>query len=128
MSDLVERFVANATRNGLIVHRGGIPPELAGAVASRAAYALADPGSVVVVASPEEPRTRSLLPYVHVAVVAEDRILPDLATLLVTVRGALPSSMAVITGPSRSADIENTLTLGVHGPGEQHVAIVPPGA
>jgi L-lactate utilization protein LutC len=124
MSSLLERFVANAERNGLVVHLDGVP-DLPGAAVSRALWALADPGAIVIAASPEEPRARSLLAEVHVAVVADDRILPDLGALLAAVAGSLPSSLAIVSAPSKSADIENTLTLGVHGPREQHVAVVP---
>ena len=123
MSELIERFVANAERNGLIVHRGAIPA-LPDAGRSRAIYGLADPGSVVLAASPEEPRARSLLPDVHIAVLEESLVLPDLAALLARMSGELPSSMAIVSGPSKSADIEQVLALGVHGPREQHVALV----
>jgi L-lactate utilization protein LutC len=123
---LVERFAANLKRNGFRVHYRVAPP-FVGSTTSLALYALADPGSVVLAASPEEPRARSLLPDVHVTVVPEDRILPGLPELLATVGGSLPSSLVIVTGPSRSADIEQTLTIGVHGPREEHVVIVPPG-
>jgi L-lactate dehydrogenase complex protein LldG len=123
--DLIELFAANCARNGMTVHRGE-PPAIPGASVSRARYGLADPGSVVVFAGPEEPRARSLLPDVHVAVVEPDDILPDLPALLRAVRGELPSSLAIISGPSRSADIEMTLAIGVHGPCEQHVVIRSP--
>ena len=89
-------------------------------------YALADTGSLVFFASPEEPRLISLLPPVHLAVVESARILTGLDELLE--RTPLPaditSSMVLITGPSRTADIEQILVRGVHGPGELHVVIV----
>lgn len=124
MSDLVDLFVTNAGRNGLIVHRGAVP-DLPGAVSSRAVFGLADPGSVVFAASPDEPRARSLLPDVHIGVLEERLVLPDLAALLERLDGELPSSLAIVSGPSRSADIEQVLALGVHGPREQHVALLP---
>ena len=123
MSDLIEQFIANAERNGLIVHRGAIP-KLPDAGQTRAIYGLADPGSVVFAASPSEPRASSLLPDVHVAVLEERLLLPDLASLLTELDGELPSSLAIVSGPSKSADIEQILALGVHGPREQHVALV----
>ena len=123
MSELIEQFVLNAERNGLIVHRGAIP-DLPGAGQTRAIYGLADPGSVVFAASPEEPRAGSLLPDVHIAVLEERNMLPDLATLFSRVGGNLPSSLAIVSGPSKSADIEQILALGVHGPREQHVALL----
>lgn len=123
MSDLIEQFVANAERNGLIVHRGEVP-DIADAGISKAIYGLADPGSVVFAASPEEPRARSILPDVHIAVLEETRVLADLSALFSELDGELPSSLAIVSGPSRSADIEQILVLGVHGPKEQHVALV----
>lgn len=124
MSGLVDRFRAACERNGLVVHVGDVPA-IDGAVVSRARYGLADPGSVVLAASPEEPRGRSILPEIHVAVLDEADILPDLAALLRAVRGALPSSLVIVSGPSRTADIEMTLAVGVHGPREQHVVVRP---
>src|SRR5438105_7432393 len=121
---LVEQFVRNAEAAGFRVHRGEAPA-LEGAGVSRALYGLAETGSVVLAASPDEPRGRSLLPAVHVSLLAEDRILPGLAELFEAVGSDLPSALAIVTGPSRSADIEQKLVVGVHGPGEVHVVLLP---
>jgi L-lactate utilization protein LutC len=88
-------------------------------------YALADTGTVVLFSSPEEARMISLLPPAHIAVVPRDRILTGLDELftLVPDPAALSSSMVFITGPSRTADIEQILVRGVHGPGELHVVV-----
>ncbi len=89
-------------------------------------YALADTGTLVMLSSRDEARMISLLPPVHLAVVAKERILTGLDELL----SVLPkpaeqtSSMVLITGPSRTADIEQILIRGVHGPGEIHVVVV----
>jgi L-lactate dehydrogenase complex protein LldG len=123
VSDLVETFARNAEAIGFRVHRGPAP-ELDGAGVSEAAYGLADTGSVVLLASPGEPRARSLLPDVHVSLLREDRILPGLAELFAELGTDLPSAVAIVTGPSRSADIEQRLAVGVHGPGEVHVVLV----
>ena len=122
--ELVEEFVRNAEIAGFHVHRGS-PPEIEGAGVSEALYGLADTGSVVLAASPEEPRARSLLPDVHVSLLRENRVLPGLEDLFAALDGDLPSALAIVTGPSRSADIEQRLTIGVHGPGEVHVVLVP---
>jgi L-lactate dehydrogenase complex protein LldG len=124
---LIELLSANLKRNGFQVHYRVVPP-LEGATVSEALYALADPGSVVLAASPGEPRARSLLPLVHITTVTEDRVLPGLDELFATVGAQLPSNLAIVSGPSRSADIEQILALGVHGPREEHVVILPPGA
>jgi L-lactate utilization protein LutC len=60
---------------------------------------------------------------VHVSLLAADRIRPGLAELFAAVGDRLPSALAIVTGPSRSTDIEQTLAVGVHGPGEVHVVI-----
>lgn len=90
-----------------------------------AAYALADTGSLVML-SAEESRLASLLPPIHVAVVRRDQIVSGLDELLTAV--PLPAersaSLVVITGPSRTADIEQILVRGVHGPGELHVVLI----
>jgi L-lactate dehydrogenase complex protein LldG len=121
---LIDRFVANAEAVGVVVHRGE-PPEIDGAERSTASYGLADMGSVVLAAGPDEPRSRHLLPEVHVAVLSERRILAGLAELFAAVGSDLPSALAIVTGPSRSADIEQRLVIGVHGPREVHVVLVP---
>jgi L-lactate dehydrogenase complex protein LldG len=123
MTGLADRFAENAASAGFHVHRGAAP-ELPKAGVSEALYGLADTGSVVLAASPDEPRSRSLLPFVHVSVLREDRILPGLEDLFAAVGDDLPSALAIITGPSRSADIEQRLVVGVHGPGEVHVVLV----
>jgi L-lactate dehydrogenase complex protein LldG len=123
VSELVETFVRNAEAAGFHVHREQAP-ELPGAETSQAVYGLADTGSVVLASGPEEPRARSLLPEVHVSLLAEERILPGLDELFAALGRDLPSALAIVTGPSRSADIEQSLTVGVHGPGEVHVVLL----
>jgi L-lactate dehydrogenase complex protein LldG len=120
---LVDEFVRNAEAAGFHVHRGEQPP-LEGAGVSTALYGLASTGSVVLAASPDEPRANSLLPAVHVSLLREDRIVPGLAEVFDALADDLPSALAIVTGPSRSADIEQKLAVGVHGPGEVHVVLV----
>src|ERR1022692_4021633 len=89
-------------------------------------YALSDTGTLVVIASPAESRLVSLLPPAHLAVVPVERILTGLDELftLLPDPAAQTSSMVLITGPSRTADIEQILVRGVHGPGQVTVVIV----
>jgi L-lactate dehydrogenase complex protein LldG len=89
-------------------------------------YALADTGTLVMIASPQEARMISLLPPAHIAVVPKDRILTGLDELFTVVPrpAEITSSMVLITGPSRTADIEQILVRGVHGPGQITVVIV----
>jgi L-lactate dehydrogenase complex protein LldG len=89
-------------------------------------YVLADTGTLVMLSSPQEARMVSLLPPAHIAVVERGRILTGLDELF----SILPrpaeqsSSMVLITGPSRTADIEQILVRGVHGPGQITVIVV----
>lgn len=125
MSGLVETFMRNAQAAGFVVHRGATP-DLGGAAVSRAAYGVAETGSVVLAAGPTEPRARHLLHEVHVSLLREDGIVAGLADLFAAVGGSLPSALAIVTGPSRSADLEQRLVVGVHGPREVHVVLEPP--
>jgi L-lactate dehydrogenase complex protein LldG len=126
---LVDDFAVAAAASGAHVHRDVDPAEIVAgrsedeAGVSRAAFGLADTGSVVLAAGPEEPRARSLLPPVHVTILEAERILPGLADLFRELGAELPSALAIVTGPSRTADIEQKLVIGVHGPGEVHIVI-----
>ena len=113
---LVDDFVANAEAVGCRVHRGAAP-ELDGAGVSHGAV------------RPRRHRARSCwrrrrtsrgrtrsCPDVHVTLLREDRILPGLDELFAALGDDLPSALAIVTGPSRSADIEQKLAVGVHGP------------
>ena len=93
---------------------------------SGAAYALADPGALVMVSSAEQERLVSLLPPSHIAVVSAERVLSGLDELFLTMPdpAELTSSMVLIGGPSRTGDIEMILTLGVHGPREVSLVVV----
>jgi len=89
--------------------------------------ALADTGTLALVSGPGKGRLASLLPPVHIALVARNKLYPSLPAFLmanptVTAEG---SNLILITGPSRTGDIEMTLTMGVHGPGEIHTIITP---
>jgi L-lactate dehydrogenase complex protein LldG len=93
---------------------------------TEADYALADTGTLVVLARPGQPRLASLLPPVHVALLDAARILPHLDALLAELeadRTRLTSCLTLITGPSRTADIEKKIVLGAHGPKELHVVL-----
>ena len=83
-----------------------------------ATAAIAETGSLILTSGSDRPLTASLLPNIHLAILNKDDIMPDLkqAFLLNSIRAA--SSTVLISGPSRTADIEMTLTVGVHGPGQ----------
>lgn len=89
-------------------------------------YALADSGTLVLLANRSQPRTISLLPPIHIAILEPQQIvrgLDDLFALLPPDRRQVSSAITLITGPSRTADIELTLVVGVHGPQELHVVM-----
>ena len=89
-------------------------------------YALGDTGTLVMLASPAEARLVSLLPPAHIAIVPIDRLLSGLDELFTILPNPAEqtSSMVLITGPSRTADIEQILVRGVHGPGQISVFLV----
>jgi L-lactate dehydrogenase complex protein LldG len=102
----------------------------AGVGVSGVDYALADTGTLVLLARKGQARSISLVPPVHIAIVKPDQMisgLDDLFQLLRFEKGVsdLGSAVTFITGPSRTADIELTLVVGVHGPQELHVVIIP---
>ena len=93
-----------------------------------AEYAVAASGTIAMAASSHHPRSASLLPPIHIAVIRQEQLLPDLAALAERIRHDFPerpsSGFALITGPSRTADIEQTLSIGVHGPGKLYVMML----
>jgi L-lactate dehydrogenase complex protein LldG len=97
---------------------------------SGADYLVAETGSIIALARPDEPRSLSLLPPVHIVVATRAALLPDLFDLFAALGaepGAVPnvpSCLTIITGPSKTGDIELKLVTGVHGPGEVHAVLV----
>jgi len=79
-------------------------------------WALADTGTLVQDATAVDKRLVSTLPTIHVALIATSGLRPDMPTLLGEARPDNAGYLAMITGPSRTADIERVLTIGVHGP------------
>ncbi|MBF0476773.1 MAG: lactate utilization protein [Deltaproteobacteria bacterium] len=90
-------------------------------------YALADSGTLVILAGPGTRRSFSLLPPVHLALVPAANILPDLDALFKLLGqdqgpvNQMGQVMTFITGPSKTGDIEFNLVMGVHGPGRTEV-------
>ena len=92
-------------------------------------YAIADTGTLVLLTNKNQPRTVSLLPPIHLAIVRPENLVRNINDLFVILKSKLQEGahitncMTFITGPSRTADIELNLTLGVHGPKELYVVI-----
>jgi len=83
---------------------------------SQMEWALADTGSLVQDQSAVEQRLVSTLPSIHIALVAAGNILDGKSALFARINPSTSRYIAFITGPSRTADIERVLTIGVHGP------------
>jgi len=86
-------------------------------------WGLADTGTVVQDATDPALRLVSTLPEVHVALLSADRILPSLADVLPKLGPGRSPYISFVTGPSRTADIERVLTIGVHGPSRLVVVV-----
>jgi len=88
-------------------------------------WAIAETGSLVIKSDPRHGRAISLVPMVHVAVVEAKNCLPDLIDLMeILGREGVGNNVTIITGPSKTADIEGALVTGVHGPGELQVFVL----
>jgi L-lactate dehydrogenase complex protein LldG len=83
---------------------------------SQADWGLANTGTLVQDATAVEQRLVSSLPEIHIALLSSGRLLPDLPTLFPKLNPRKAAYISFITGPSRTADIERVLTIGVHGP------------
>lgn len=89
-----------------------------------AQWAIAETGTLVLDMAEERHRLASLLPPIHIALLPHARILANLGEALKTLPRPLPPCVTFVTGPSRTADIELQLVVGVHGPRELHVVVV----
>ena len=89
--------------------------------------AIAETGTLVVLAGADTPTATTLLPDTHIAVVRADRIVAGMEeafALIRSERGALPRTVNMISGPSRTGDIEQTIVLGAHGPFRVHILVL----
>jgi len=96
---------------------------------SHALAGVAETGTVVLVSGADNPTTLAFLPETHIVVLSGSDIVGDYETAWSAVRsafgkGQMPRTVNWITGPSRSADIEQTLLLGAHGPQRLHLIVV----
>jgi L-lactate dehydrogenase complex protein LldG len=85
--------------------------------------AFPETGTLLLCAGPERPRMVSLVPRIHLAIITPDILLPDLSQGFAKVKGE--GYWVFVTGPSRTSDIELTVTIGVHGPKALYVWNVP---
>ncbi len=129
-SPLVERVVGRMNTDGLRLERDADRAVLfdCDVGITSAQWAIAETGTIVLDSNRERHRLVSLVPPRHVAIVEAGALRATLAEVLAEAgaRGAdgLSRTLTFVTGPSRTSDIELTLAIGVHGPGELHVVVV----
>jgi L-lactate dehydrogenase complex protein LldG len=89
--------------------------------------AIAETGTLVILSGADTPTATTLLPVTHVAIVSAQRIvdtMEDAFALIRAERGRVPRAINLISGPSRTGDIEQTIVLGAHGPFRVHILVV----
>jgi L-lactate dehydrogenase complex protein LldG len=89
--------------------------------------AIAETGTLVFVTGTETPSATFLLPETHVAVVRADQVVPAMEDAFARIRAEraeLPRAVNMVSGPSRTGDIEQTIVLGAHGPRRLHIVLV----
>jgi len=89
--------------------------------------AIAETGTIVITSAAGTPTATALLPDTHVAIVRSGRIVSGMEEAFALVRaeqGAMPRALNLISGPSRTGDIEQTIVLGAHGPFRVHLLVV----
>lgn len=125
------KLAQRLTEMGLQVHCEQLRTsgKTAAAGLTGANWGLADTGSLAIESTDEDVRLATTLPERHFALLDPEKILPDSLAAVSPLREMHQLSarnyIAYITGPSRTADIERVLTIGVHGPRELHILLVP---
>ncbi len=121
-TQLPEGLLAALGKNGVQIQQDPDPSIRVGLTGALAG--IAETGSIILTSGAGRPLTASLLPEIHCAVLRKEDIRRSLAETLNLPQVRQASSAVIITGPSRTADIEMALTIGVHGPREIHVLVV----
>lgn len=90
---------------------------------------IAETGTLIMLSGPDNPTTLNFLPDNHIVVVEDRDIVPDHEAVWERIRakmepGQMPRTLNMITGPSRSGDIEQTMLLGAHGPRALHIILI----
>jgi L-lactate dehydrogenase complex protein LldG len=96
---------------------------------SHAFAGVAETGTLVLTSGPDNPTTLNFLPETHIVVLAAKDVAGDYETVWDRLRaaagkGQMPRTVNMVTGPSRSGDIEQTILLGAHGPRRLHIVVV----
>jgi L-lactate dehydrogenase complex protein LldF len=122
VDDLGAELMAAQAQQGIQIVREPAPSVRAGITG--ALVGIADTGTLVMIGGEGRPLTASLLPEIHIAILRASEILPSLPEALRKPEVREAAAGVIITGPSRTADIEMTLTIGVHGSSELHVFLI----
>ena len=98
------------------------------AVALTGAFAgVAETGTLMINSGPDHPTTLNILPETHIVVLRRDQVVGGYEAAWDRLRaagGGMPRTVMLVTGPSRSGDIEQTLQLGAHGPKRLHIVLI----
>ena len=119
----------------LLEIRRGVPKESDMVSVTSAPAAVAETGTLAMFSGPDHPSTLNFLPETHIVVLPADRVAKTYEDVWDLIRkrvadsengldGLMPRTVNLITGPSRSGDIEQTLLLGAHGPRRLHIILV----
>ena len=135
----VSRYLADIRQPGQVVASpdedfyfldwGGIAIEYRAATApdrvsvTRACAGIAETGTIAMVSSPASPVTLNFLPEIHIVVLERSRLVSSMEQFWLTSESR-PRAINFITGPSKTADIEQTIVYGAHGPRRFHVLLV----
>jgi L-lactate dehydrogenase complex protein LldG len=89
--------------------------------------AIAETGTLVFVTRADAPSATFLLPDTHIAIVRNDQIVAGMEEAFARIRAecaVMPRAVNLVSGPSRTGDIEQTIVLGAHGPRRVHILLV----
>jgi L-lactate dehydrogenase complex protein LldF len=122
----IERVLVDDAAAGYVAGAASIrePDPTVRAGVTGALAGIAETGSVLLASGAGQTLTASLLPEIHVAVLKTSQIVPTVAEALTRPEFPRAAAGVIVTGPSRTADIEMALTIGVHGPGELVVFLI----
>lgn len=107
-------------------NRNALPDDLIGITGCYCA--IGETGTLLLLGSPTTPKATALLPETHICIVRKSRIVPTMEDAFAMMRNELdepPRATFFVSGPSRTADIEQTIVIGAHGPYRVHVILVP---
>jgi L-lactate dehydrogenase complex protein LldG len=128
-ADAIARAVTAGGRRAVRGLDQGVAADGIAVGVTGAMLAIADTGTVALSAGPGAGRLPGVLPPIHCVVITRDQIVLDLEAAMPRIGdrlgAGLTSGVILVSGPSKTGDIEGRLVVGVHGPGEVHVMLLP---